>query len=152
MRKAILTIAASSMLVTGCANMKKEDMGALAGAVVGIAVGSLIGDGGGQAAAMIVGAAIGGMAGTMIGHEMDETDRLRMNLAAAEAANQSSPGKIAWRSNGNEGVSGYAEPISPARVIEGNLCKEVRSVYVIEGQEKSETSRFCFQEGKWAAA
>ncbi|MCG8512464.1 MAG: hypothetical protein MI741_24900 [Rhodospirillales bacterium] len=112
-------------------------------------VGSLFGDGAGRATAMAIGGLAGAMAGKSLGRELDEADRLKANRAAFAAANAERSERVSWFSDGNTGTKGYAEPISPARIDGGELCKTVRSVYVMEGEEKSVTDRFCFKNGQW---
>ena len=69
--------------------------------------------------------------------------------AAFAAANADRAERIRWHSESNPGVEGYAEPAGPAQIENGNLCKDIRSAYVFEGEEKSVTDRFCFRNGRW---
>jgi surface antigen len=151
MRKTLLATAIllPSLLFQGCSNITKEDTGTAAGGVFGVLIGSLFGDGAGKATAMAIGGLVGAMAGKSVGREMDEADRLKADRAAFAAANTETAERIRWYSDANPGVKGYAEPVAPAEIDDGDLCKQVRSVYVIEGEEKSVTNRFCFKNGQW---
>lgn len=129
-----------------------ETSGAVLGAGVGALAGSQFGDGKGQIAAIVVGALFGAIAGAAIGRELDEADRLKADRAAREAANAEDGGHIPWKSDQNVGVRGYAEPATPAVVEDGDLCKQVRSVYYIAGVEQIETRKFCRKDGRWVEA
>ncbi len=154
--RVVAVLGAVSLMLTGCATQdgqaNKQQTGAILGAILGAALGSQIGDGRGNTAAILAGAALGAAAGGAIGRELDEADRIRAQAAATRAANAQGADRIIWESEKNPGVHGYAEPASPAKVVNNDLCKDVRSVYVIDGQEKAETSRFCFRNGAWSLA
>lgn len=151
MRRSVLVaiLALPMLFQQGCANISHEDTGTAAGGVFGVLIGSMFGDGAGRATAMAVGGLVGSLAGKSLGRELDEADRLRANRAAFAAANADRAERIRWHSESNPGVEGYAEPAGPAQIEDGNLCKDVRSAYVVEGEEKSVTSRFCFRNGQW---
>ncbi|WP_281684579.1 glycine zipper 2TM domain-containing protein [Thalassobaculum salexigens] len=129
-----------------------ETSGALLGAGAGALAGSQFGSGEGRIAAILVGALVGAIAGAAVGRELDEADRLKADLAAREAANSVDGGHVPWKSDSNVGVKGYAEPVSPATVEDGDLCKNVQSVYYIAGEETTETQKFCLKDGRWVEA
>ena len=129
-----------------------ETSGALLGAGAGALAGAQFGSGEGRIAAILIGALVGAVAGAAVGRELDEADRLKATLAAREAANSDEGGHIPWKSDSNVGVRGYAEPISPASVEDGDLCKHVQSVYYLAGEEKTETQKFCLKGGRWVEA
>lgn len=140
---------ASVLLLAGCENISHEQTGGAAGAVMGTLVGSLFGSGAGRATAMAVGGLVGGLAGASWGRDLDERDRQKARRAAFQAANAGTAERIVWTSEEKPDVHGYAEPASGAQTQDGALCKTVRSVYVLDGEEKSENSRFCFKNGRW---
>lgn len=154
--RGIAVLCASALLVGGCATTdgqpNNQQAGAVIGALLGAALGSQVGQGRGNTAAILAGAALGAAAGSAVGRELDEADRIRSQAAATRAANAAGADRIIWESEKNPGVKGYAEPASPVQVVNNDLCKDVRSVYVIDGQERSETSRFCYRNGAWAQA
>lgn len=98
---------------TGCAEMNKEQAGALVGAIIGAAVGSAFGDGSGRAVAALVGGVAGGLIGAAIGAELDEADRIKAANAAQLAAAAPDGARVTWRSDKNPKTFGYAEPIGP---------------------------------------
>lgn len=79
MRLTPIAIAVSLALLSGCAGVKKEEIGTLVGGVVGGVVGNKVG---GKTGA-VIGVAVGAMIGNRIGAHLDEEDRKR--LAALEA-------------------------------------------------------------------
>lgn len=150
MRRMHLSIlVTTSLLVSACSNITHEEADGAAGAVMGALVGSLFGQGAGKATAIAVGGLVGGLAGTSYGRELDEADRRRARRAALTAANAETGDRIIWSSEEDPAVTGYAVPIGPAEVEDGALCKDVRSVYMLEGEELTETERFCLRDGRW---
>ena len=148
-RIALALLLGASLLVSGCSNLTHEETGGAAGAVMGVLVGSMFGSGAGKAVAMAVGGVAGGLAGRSIGRDLDEADRREAQRAAFSAANTGTGDRIVWSSQENPGVRGYAVPAGKAEVTDGELCKDVRSVYVKDGVEKAEVSRFCYRNGRW---
>ena len=67
------------------------------------------------------------------------------------AANSDRVDPVRWTSESKPDVGGYAVPAGPVAVDDGKLCRQVRSVYVLDGEEHSQTNRFCFQDGRWVA-
>lgn len=149
--RSLIVLCAAATVLGACDNLTKRDIGTGVGAVLGVAVGSMFGSGSGRAVAMAVGGAAGGLAGAAIGAELDKGDRMRAYDAAFKAANSDDGGTVHWTSDSKRGVGGYAEPSGPAAVDDGKLCRNVRSVYVLEGQERTQVNRFCFQDGQWVA-
>lgn len=148
-RIAIVLLTASALLLSACSNLTNEEKGTAVGAVAGVLVGSLFGDGAGRAVAMTLGGVAGSLIGKSIGRDLDEKDRRKAQRAAFTAANSGTGERIVWTSDEKPGVRGYAVPASKAETDDGKLCKTVRSVYVLDGKERSENSRFCFRNGRW---
>ncbi len=148
-RVAVSLLLCASLLGTACSNLTHEETGGAAGALMGVLVGSMFGDGVGQAVAMAVGGVAGGLAGRSIGRDLDDADRRQAQRAAFTAANTGTGDRIVWSSDENPGIGGYAVPASATEADDGELCKNVRSVYVLDGEEQSEMSRFCYRNGRW---
>jgi len=144
----IVAFGVSACQTTG----NKQTAGFALGAAAGAAAGSQVGSGTGRLAAILIGALIGAAAGSAIGAELDEADRLKADKAAAEAANAQAGGVVSWSSESNDGVYGYAQPVSPAVVDDDDLCKTVKSVYYLEGEETTEIKKFCMRSGRWVEA
>lgn len=150
MRRFVIPLLLSAALLgTGCSNLTHEETSSAAGALMGVLVGSMFGSGTGKAVAMAVGGVAGGLAGRSIGRDLDEQDRRRAQRAAFTAANTGTGERIVWQSENNPETGGYALPASKTQVEDGELCKDVRSVYVLNGEEKSEITRFCYRNGRW---
>lgn len=148
-RISISLVAGVALLISGCSNLTQEEVGTASGAAMGVLVGSLFGDGAGKVVAMTVGGVVGGLVGRSIGRDLDEADRRKAQTAAFRAANAETAERVVWASDEKVGVGGYAEPAGKAETANGDLCKDVRSVYVLDGKEQAETSRFCFRNGRW---
>ena len=157
-RRAVAVALISSLALAGCQTTgsgstgNNTTSGALLGGIAGAAAGSQFGSGEGRLVAILVGAVIGAVAGGAIGNALDEADRQKADAAARQAANAPSAGRVHWESEKNQGVVGYAEPVSPAALNDGNLCKQVQSIYYLNGEQKAENKRFCLQAGRWVEA
>lgn len=150
MRRFFIALAAGmALLFSGCSNLTQEEVGTASGAVMGALIGSMFGDGAGRMVAVAVGGVAGGLIGKSIGRDLDEADRRKAQTAAFRAANAETGERVVWASEEKTGVGGYAEPAGKVEVADGDLCKDVRSVYVLDGKEQSEISRFCFRNGRW---
>lgn len=152
-RRLAAAAAISALALSGCQTTgNNQTSGAVLGGLAGAAAGSQFGSGEGRLVAVLIGAVVGAVAGGMIGQRLDEADRLKAEDAARQAANAGTAGPVHWQSEKDSAVRGWAEPVSPAAIDDGNLCKSVRSIYYLNGQEQTETKRFCLQDGRWVAA
>lgn len=153
-KQVVAAVLCLSLGLSACQTSRgnSETSGVLLGAGAGALAGAQFGSGEGRLVAILVGALVGAVAGAAVGRELDEADRLKARLAAREAANSIDGGHFPWKSDSNVGVGGYAEPVSPATVEDGDLCKNVQSVYYIDGEEKTETQKFCLKGGQWVEA
>ena len=68
------------------------------------------------------------------------------------AAHTASPVRVAWSNPQNPMVRGYSEPVTPAVSSPSGICRQVRSVYLVDGRENTRDSRFCFRNGAWQEA
>jgi len=157
-RKTAVVVLVSSLALAGCQTTgsgstgSNTTTGALLGGIAGAAAGSQFGSGQGGLVAVLVGAVIGAAIGGAIGQALDEADRQKADAAARQAANAPSAGRVHWQSEKHQGVLGYAEPVTPAALDDGNLCKQVQSLYYLNGEQKTENKRFCLQDGRWVEA
>jgi outer membrane protein OmpA-like peptidoglycan-associated protein len=69
MKKSILLLVSVAIIAAGCANMNRQQKGAIGGAAAGAAAGALVSN---SIWGVLIGAAIGGTAGSLIGKHMDE--------------------------------------------------------------------------------
>lgn len=72
MKKTLAVLLCVSVFAAGCADMNRQQKGAIGGAVAGAAAGALVSD---NIWGVLIGAAIGGAAGNLIGKHMDEQAR-----------------------------------------------------------------------------
>ncbi|MCZ4279547.1 glycine zipper domain-containing protein [Kiloniella laminariae] len=143
-----------SLLVTsGCAN--KQQTGTVIGAVVGVAVGSLVGKGDGQGVGMLVGGAIGALVGNSVGQtldELDEAEKAKAERASLDALEQDDGEKIEWNSDDDEDISGSAELIGGGYEKQGESCRPVRELVVIDGVSSSKVVEYCLKGNSWVAS
>ncbi|HOB85217.1 MAG TPA: OmpA family protein [Bacteroidales bacterium] len=72
-RPGLIIILSASLILSGCASMKKAEKGAVIGTAAGGAVGAVIGKvSGNTALGAVIGAAVGGTTGAIIGNKMDK--------------------------------------------------------------------------------
>jgi len=157
MRRAVrsfLSLFVAAAFLTGCQNAgEREKAGAVLGAVAGVVVAvALMNGDAGKAAAAVVGGTIGAIAGGMIGKVLDENDKRLADAAASRAAAVPNDQMVEWASDRNAGVYGYAKPVTSPQPVNGLMCRQVKSFHWVNGKEEIESNRFCFVDGKWAAA
>ena len=76
MRKTLITLTLTSIVLGGCANMgPAEETGTIVGGVAGAAIGSQVGHGGGRVVSAGVGAATGAIVGGAVGRSVDSDRR-----------------------------------------------------------------------------
>jgi len=72
-RSGLIIILSASLILSGCASMKKAEKGAAIGTATGGAIGAIIGRATGNTAlGAVIGAAVGGTTGAIIGNKMDK--------------------------------------------------------------------------------
>lgn len=140
----------STLLLNACAS--NEETGTVLGALLGVAVGSLIGDGEGQAAAMALGGAVGAMAGNAIGRSLDEAERLKAEKATQLALEEPTGNKVSWESDDNEDVSGYTQTVEEPKQVGAQVCRSVKEVVIIGGEEGVESKRYCWSGSSWVVS
>ncbi len=148
----ILCLPLAFIFLGGC-ETTKQDVGSLVGLVVGAAVGAAIGTdlGIGDAAGTVVGGFAGSIIGNSIGQKLDEEDRLKAAQATAASLTMPKGETVEWESTKNKGVRGQATPVSKPVQKAGNICRNVREIVVIDGEETSENTEYCKSgdSGKW---
>lgn len=150
----LIAIATSTLLFApGCSeNMSNKEKGELAGYVLGAAVGIAIGDdlGIGESAGAVLGAAAGFVVGGVIGANLDEVDRLKLEVATLSALQIEEETTVRWKSAKNENVSGTVST-KATTVASSNECRVVSHVVNIRGDEYRERDTLCRQsDGSWA--
>lgn len=107
----VLTLSAS-LVLADCAT--KEQTGTLAGAAAGAAVGAAAaGHSKYAGVAILIGALAGAIAGSIVGKQLDDADRRAAAEAAQQAATAEDGQRVAWTSQRDPSIHGYAEPLGP---------------------------------------
>ncbi len=134
-RSALALCLAAMLLALGCeANqIRKQDVGMVAGGVAGGVLGSQFGDGAGKTWATIGGAMIGALVGSYVGKYMDDQDRVEVSRTLEYyPANQPRE----WR-NPN---TGYQYNVTPSRTWEaqpGQWRREFTTTAWIDGRPET---------------
>jgi surface antigen len=147
--RAIIAALVIPALVVACGPGRKQDTGALVGAVAGGLIGSQVGKGGGQVPAAIVGAFLGGVIGSSIGAQLDEQDRRAAMAAQYQALEYGAPGSATpWR-NPQSGHSGNIVPGQPYQTA-GRHCRDYTHTIYVDGRPETLRGRACRNpDGTW---
>jgi surface antigen len=159
MRKGLIAIACTTVLLAGCANsgngpgefgMNKTTGGGLLGAVGGAVAGSQFGKGKGQLAATAAGTLIGALVGSEVGKSLDKSDQQYAHRAQAQAQAAPIGQSIVW-SNPESGHSGTITPVREGTIPStGEYCREFQQNVQVGGQTQKAYGTACRQpDGSW---
>lgn len=138
----------SSMLLAGCAQTSKEDVGTVVGGALGGLVGSQFGGGKGKVAAAVAGAVAGAFIGGRVGRSMDELDRIKANRALEATPT----GRTSTWQNPDTGHR-YAVTPTETYVNDGGApCRDYTTEAWIDGNREIIKGTACRQpDGTWRA-
>lgn len=147
--KAIIVAAMLPALAAACGPGRKQETGAIVGAVAGGLIGSQVGKGSGQVPAAIVGAFLGGVVGSSIGANLDEADRRAAMDAQYRALEYGSPGTpTSWR-NQRSGHYGNIVPGQPYQTS-GRDCRDYTHTIYVDGRPETLRGQACRNpDGTW---
>ena len=146
----LLALTLSAVLVAGCGQIAKEEVGAVIGAGLGGLAGSFIGDGGGQLVAVAVGTMLGAVMGSGIGKSLDRADRLALAHAQQEALEYGHSGSSTSWKNPDSGNSGEIVPQRAVRQADGTYCREFQQTITVGGEMQSAYGTACREaDGTW---
>jgi surface antigen len=159
MRKSLITLACSAVLLAGCANSgngpgefgaNKTTAGGLLGAVGGAVAGSQFGQGKGRIAAAAAGTLLGALVGSEVGSSLDRADQQYARRAQTQAQAAPIGQSIVW-SNPESGHSGTVTPVREGRVAStGEYCREFQQTVTVGGQSQQAYGTACRQpDGSW---
>jgi surface antigen len=159
MRKGLIAIACTTVLLAGCTNtgsgpgefgLNKTTGGGLLGAVGGAVAGSQFGKGTGQLAATAAGTLIGALVGSEVGRSLDKADQQYAHRAQTQAQTAPIGQTIAW-SNPDSGHSGTVTPVREGTMTStGEYCREYQQNVQVGGQTQKAYGTACRQpDGSW---
>jgi surface antigen len=159
MRKALIAVACSSVLLAGCANagngpgefgFNKTTAGGLLGAAGGAVAGAQFGSGSGRLAATAAGTLLGALVGAELGSSLDRADQAYARRAQAQAQTAPIGQTIVW-SNPESGHSGSVTPVREGRIPStGEYCREYQQTVQVGGQTQNAYGTACRQpDGSW---
>lgn len=142
-----VTVLVCSLIgLAGCSNLSNQDVGTLTGGVAGGLLGSTIGNGGGRMLAIGMGTLAGAYIGGKIGHNMDETDKLKTQRAFEHAPT----GRPTTWQNPD---SGNSYTVIPERTFQNPAqqpCREYNMTAIIGGKKEHMYGTACRQaDGSW---
>ena len=141
----LLAVILSAVLIAGCGQVAKEEVGAVIGAGLGGLAGSFIGDGGGQLVAVAVGTMLGAVMGGGIGKSLDRADRLALAHAQQEALEYGHSGSSTSWKNPDSGNSGEIVPQPAVWRGDGTFCREFQQTITVGGKMQSAYGTACRQ-------
>jgi surface antigen len=128
--------------------MSNQDVGVLTGGVAGGLLGSTIGGGSGKILAVAAGTIAGAIIGGSVGRNMDENDRMRMNMAL----DNNSVGQPTYWRNSHSGANYEVVPVKNVTYKGNQYCREYRTVAKIAGKRQQMYGTACRQpDGTWKA-
>ena len=146
----VLAVMLASVLLAGCGQVAKEEVGAIIGAGLGGLAGSFIGDGGGKLVAVGVGTMLGAVIGGETGKSLDRADKLAMAHAQHDALEYGASGSTTAWQNPDSGNSGEVVPQPAYQQADGTYCREFAQTIVVGGKMESAYGTACRQpDGAW---
>ncbi len=147
MKKQIVALLMSSAMLSlvGCQNMSQQDIGMMTGGVAGGLLGSQFGGGTGRLLAVGAGTLAGAYIGGAIGKNMDETDKLKAQMALEKNRTGQS---ATWHNPDN----GNRYTVTPKRTYQhaNQYCREYTMTADIAGQKQQTYGTACRQpDGSW---
>ena len=144
-----LIVALLALTLVGCANMTKEEQGAVGGALVGIALGALLGDAVDCKGCAAIGGAVGGIAlgsmGASWGRELDRLDRQQINHALEHKRSG-----VATTWNNPDTGARHQVVVQPAKQEQGTYCREWTDTVTVAGKRQQLYGKACRQpDGNW---
>ncbi|MCZ0952930.1 MAG: RT0821/Lpp0805 family surface protein [Rhodospirillaceae bacterium] len=145
-----LAVMLAVVVVAGCGQVAKEEVGALVGAGLGGLAGSMIGDGGGRLVAVGVGTMIGAIMGGEVGKSLDRADRLALAQARHEALENGVSGTSTTWQNPDSGNSGQIVPQPAYKQDDGTYCREFQLTIIVGAEMQAAYGKACRQpDGAW---
>lgn len=152
MKKIISMFAVMTLLfVSACetADLNKEKLGSLGGAVLGGIAGSQVGDGSGRLWAVGAGTLLGAFLGSEIGKSLDKADLVYAERAAEQAHQAPVDETISWN-NPETGNAGDVTAVKDGYADSGRYCREYKQTIYIDGKAETAYGTACQnQDGSW---
>ena len=146
----VLAVMLASVLLAGCGQVAKEEVGAIIGAGLGGLAGSFIGDGGGKLVAVGVGTMLGAIIGGETGKSLDRADKLAMADAQHDALEYGASGSTTAWQNPDSGNSGEVVPQPAYRQADGTYCREFQQTIIVGAEMVSAYGTACrMPDGTW---
>ena len=146
----VLAVMLASVMLAGCGQVAKEEVGAVIGAGLGGLAGSFIGDGGGKLVAVGVGTMLGAIIGGETGKSLDRADKLAMADAQHDALEYGASGTTTAWQNPDSGNAGEIVPQPAFRQADGTYCREFQQTIIVGAEMVSAYGIACRQpDGTW---
>ena len=146
----VLAVMLASVLLAGCGQVAKEEVGAIIGAGLGGLAGSFIGDGGGKLVAVGVGTMLGAIIGGETGKSLDRADKLAMADAQHDALEYGASGSTTTWQNPDSGNTGEIVPQPAYRQADGTYCREFQQTIIVGAEMVSAYGTACrMPDGTW---
>lgn len=158
--KSVSAAAVVAISLGGCASGGPHDrddmlaLGAVGGAIIGGALGyQLLGSGSGQLIGVAIGAAGGAYGGYALADRLTRMDKRAINDSTyAVLTDQPAGEPVAW-DNPESGNSGEVVPLRTFLTADGRLCRDYKTVVVVDGETVETTQTACRNgKGVWIMA
>ncbi len=148
----VASLLSSSVILSGCGGITREQTGTITGSVIGGVVGHQMGKGKGNTAMTIIGAVVGGMIGGSIAHDMDRRDQQKVAQTLDTAPNYQ---KVSWDNQ----QTNRQYTFTPINKYEGkvngtrSVCRDYVMDAWIDGRMQQVKGRACKNnQGQWVNA
>ena len=146
----MLAIMLAAVMLVGCGQVSKEEVGAIVGAGLGGIAGSFIGDGGGKLVAVGVGTMLGAIIGGETGKSLDRADKLALAQAQHDALEKGVSGSSTTWENPDSGNSGEIVPQPAYQQADGIYCREFQQIIMVGAEIQAAFGIACRQpDGSW---
>ena len=145
-----LAVMVAAVMLAGCGQIAKEEIGAVVGAGLGGLAGSFIGDGAGRLVAVGVGTMLGAIMGGEVGKSLDRADKLALAQAQHEALEHGVSGSSTTWVNPDSGNSGEIVPQPAYQRADGAFCREFQQTIIVGAEMQAAYGTACRQpDGSW---
>ena len=146
----MLAVMLAAVMLVGCGQVAKEEVGAIVGAGLGGLAGSFIGDGGGKLVAVGVGTMLGAILGGETGKSLDRADKLALAQAQHDALEKGESGSTTTWENPDSGNSGEIVPQPAYQQADGTYCREFQQTIIVGAEMQAAYGTACRQpDGSW---
>ena len=145
-KQLVAGVLASAVMLSGCQEIRNEQVGQLVGGGLGGLLGAQVGSGSGQIAAAVAGGLLGAFLGGNVGRTMDEVDRRR----AYDTLERNPTGQTSSWQNPDTGNAYAVTPTQTYQIAGGQYCRLYTQEITVGGEQHETHGTACREaDGSW---